>query len=141
MGFTKPSDIAVILGIGLLVILTVTLGVESVQNKQNVTQTNSVFTTAASTSLTTFQNTSNTASGALTTSPGQTEANTETNIYVASFDAILSLGEMISSSINLLTEFTKSLNLPTYFITIIMGIILVIFAVITYSWFRGGNLS
>lgn len=136
MGFSKPSDIAIVLGIALLVILTVSLGVDSIQEYQNVSASDPVFTTAANLKNN-FQNTSSSASEALTTSPGQTSTVTDTNIYVASFNAVLTLGEMISSSIQLISQFTASLGIPSYFGTIIIGMLLVVFAVITYSWFRG----
>jgi hypothetical protein len=139
MGFNRPSDIAFIVGIGLLVILTVSLGVISVQTNQNVTSTDPVFTTA-NTALSSFQNASVTSSSALTTDPGQTGDLTDTNIYVASFNAILSLGEMLTTAGNLISQFADSLHIPTYFLTIIIGLLLVLFAVVTYSWFRGSSV-
>lgn len=139
MGFNRPSDIAFIVGIGLLVILTVSLGVISIQTNQNVTSTDPVFTTA-NTALSSFQNASITSSSALTQDPGQTGDLTDTNIYVSSFNAILSLGEMLTTAGNLLSQFASSLHIPTYFLTIIIGLLLVLFAVVTYSWFRGSNV-
>lgn len=139
MGIDRPSDIAIIVGVGLLVILTIGLGITSIQQNQGVTETSTVFRNANG-SVSTYTNVSNTAGGALTNSPGASDNPSETNIATASFNAILGLGGMISQSINLMSDFQDALGIPDYFVTILVSIIIVVFAVVTYSWFRGTQL-
>lgn len=140
MGIDRPSDVAVIVGVGLLVILTIGLGITSVQENQGVTETSTVFRNANDSGINMYTNVSNTAGGALANSPGASNNPSETNIATASFNAILGLGGMISDSINLMSDFQDAIGIPDYFVKILVSIILVVFAVVTYSWFRGTQL-
>lgn len=140
MGLDRPSDIAIIVGVGLLVILTCGLFITSIQTNQGVTQTSVVFTSADGQYNSSYVTSSNDASGALTNSPGASNQPSETNIATASFNAILQLGSMITQAKNLLQNFQDELGIPTYFLAIIGSMLLVTFAVITYSWFRGTQL-
>lgn len=136
MGFTRPSDMAIIVGVGMLVILTFSLGISSVNDQYGQTGSSPVFT-SANQELGSFRNTSNAASEGLATSSGQSESPSFDNIAVASFNAILDLGGMVSTSITLLNEAADALHIPSYFLVIVIGILLVVFAVVTYSWVRG----
>lgn len=135
MGFTRPSDIAIMVGIVMLVLLTVSVGVDHA-NTVGGNQSSAIFTSASG-ELAAYKNTSDGTSGALTSASGSSESTSEDSIATASFNAVLGLGRMVSTAINLLETVSESLNLPSYFLTIIIGMLLVVFAVVTYSWFRG----
>lgn len=140
MGFTRPSDIAVIAGIGLLVVLTMSGLIVSTQQFQNLTTNDPVFTTSNQ-SLNTFKTSSASSNAALTNSPGQTDDQTDTSIYRASLNAVLGLGEMVSLSIDLVNQFVESIGIPDYFLWILTSLLTVTFAVVVYSWFRGASLT
>ena len=139
MGFNRPSDIAIILGIGILVLITFGYGMASVSELQGIGSNNTVFT-SASNSIGSYQNTSNSASAGLASSSGVSETPNQDSIGTASFNAILSLGRMVSDSIGLLSDITTKFFIPKEFLVVIIGLLLVVFAVVTYSWFRGSVL-
>ena len=139
MGFNRPSDIVFIFGIFALVMLTVGYGITSVVDKQNISTDTSYFTNLNG-QLNNYQNTTGTMTGAVTPQEGQSEESSEESILVRGFNSILSMGEIFTLINQNLEAISTKLGIPSAFIIIISGMIIITFAVVTYSWLRGANL-
>lgn len=139
MGFNRPSDILFMFGIFAIIMLVVGMGITSIQENQNITVDDSYFV-KINQQATQLQNITTTVDNALTNPTGQSEDPSEQSIIVAGFNSILSLGEiftMIEYSFGVIAD---KLGVPVSILTIITTLILVTFAVVTYSWLRGANV-
>lgn len=142
MGFDRPSDLVVMVGIFLIIMTTVGIGIMSVEERQNVTidsQTQSYITTVNG-GVVSVKNTSDDISESLIGQSGSGTEPTEEGIITRSFNSILTIGRSFTVVEENLGALSAMFGIPTSLITIVLAMLLVVFGVVTYSWFRGGAI-
>ena len=140
MGFNRPSDIFFIFGIFALVMIVVGYGVSSVVTQQNATNVDQTYFTGLQSTVRTTENTTSNINNALQSQTGQSETPNQENILIRGFYSILDLGQIASNITDNIGKLTNILHIPDEFKIIMIGLIVVTFAVVTYSWLRGANL-
>lgn len=139
MGFDRPSDLVVMAGIFLIIMTMVGIGIMSVEDRQNATidtQTQNYLTTINGGVLS-VKNTSDDISESLIGQTGSGTEPTEEGIITKSFNSILTIGRSFTVIQENLELMTSMFGIPSSIITIVLAMILVVFGVVTYSWFRG----
>lgn len=141
MGFTKPSDIAMIFGIFALVTITVGFGIQSVVSRQNQTaQYAPLYTTVEEGVSTSYTDTTNQMTDIVTNPAGASETPSQDNIIVRGYNSVIGLGNVVKLVMDTIESFFDALGLNIAYVRITIGMIIVVFAVVTYTWFRGGSV-
>lgn len=139
MGFDKPSDLVIIAGLFLLVMATVGIGVLSVEERQNATidSQSASYIVTVNGGVQSIKNTSDDISTSLIGQEGSGSQTNEEGIITRSFSSILTIGRSYDVIVDNLELLSSQLGIPSIFVTIILAMILVVFGVVTYTWFRG----
>lgn len=136
MAFNRPSDIAAILGIFALVVITAGYLLNSVTAG---TENQLVSTTRANVlGVEGLQGTAGNMTTGLQRPTGQ-DVNTE-NIEVSALDSILGLGRTVTGAINTTETAAAAAYVPNEFVRIVVAVLVITFAVIVFSWFKGATI-
>lgn len=140
----RPFDIAVILCIFGLVIVTVGYGVESVASNNdalNISDEKMAYFTAADNTLrsnddTYLKGTADQATESLSGEESQTETSQE-NFIVSGFNSMLALGKTYKAVESLADEGTSIVGIPEIYLMSVISVLIIMLMVITYTWVRG----
>lgn len=135
----KPYDFAVIFGIFALVVVTIGFGIESVMTNTNASVGDTSFFTNVKLRVNgtdglvaTSQTMSNSIRGE--TSAGTTPS--EEGLLVKGFNSLLSLGATFEIFSDSMADASAAIGIHPIYWTVILGVLLVIFAVTLYTWLR-----
>lgn len=139
INISKPSDIAIIFAIFAMVIITVGFGVQSVIDNQNVVVDNSFYT---NTQLKVsgeegLKGTADDLSGGITGQVGSSNTPSEESILVGGFNSIRKLGKTYKAMTDSMTEGGQILGVDPIYWVIFASTLLIVFAVVMYTWIRG----
>ena len=140
MGFDKPSDLFVMVGVFVIVLLVGTLGVISVQTNQNATLDPRLTATLSLVNQSAAGNLSSVSSqvnDALTEDTSAGDSPAVDNIIVRSWNALKSLGESYTVAVENTEDVSRIFGIDDRITTVALGILISIFAVIMYAYIRG----
>jgi hypothetical protein len=133
----SPADIVIIFSIMAVIMITVGLGIDSINNDYGANINNSAFTTLGTQVDQNYKNATSELSKAVQSESGASDTSTENNIIVKGFNAVLGLGRVVGYVFGNIEYMFGAMGLPSYFATLLIGLIITMFAIITYSWIRG----
>lgn len=145
--FNKPQDLAVMIGIFGLVMITFGFGLNSVMNfydNENVTvqdQELNFFnkqTNLMNSSLY-LKGAADDYSESMTGGEGQDASTTEESIVKQGFNSLLALGQTYKAAESSITEGSKIIGLDPLYFLVISAIIIISFGVVIYTWIRVGT--
>lgn len=139
MVMEKPYDLAVMFGLFALVILTVGFAVTDINTFTNTTHETTFFDSVASrvNTSTGLKGTADSSASGLTGEVGSSEEATEESFLLKGFQSLLNLGQTWALVENSLDEAVETLGINPVYIIIITSILVIAFAVTTYTWLRG----
>ena len=140
----RPYDIAVILGLLGLVIVTIGFGVQSVietNTALNVSQDKLSYFDNAENILrnndsTYLKGTSDEATSALS-GEEETSDTSQENFIVSGFNSMLALGKTYKAVEDLADEGTRLVGIPEIYLMVVVSILIIMLMVVTYTWVRG----
>lgn len=138
MSFNKPSDIALMFGVFALVLITVGFGIDSIAVNQNVTANTNVITYVQLGVNSSLNQSAVAVTGSLINTPGLTDTTSQENIFVRGFNSVLNIGSILDTMITNIQQFGAEFGINAIYFNIAIAILIITFAVITYTWFRGG---
>lgn len=139
MGFDKPSDLFAMVGVFVIVLLVATLGIQSLQAQDNSTIGENFSETVQliNQSVGNLTNSYIGVNDALIDQSGAGDTTTSESIIVRSWNALKNLGESYSVATQTTDDAARLFGIDTRLISLSLGILLVIFAVIMYAYIRG----
>lgn len=137
--FNKPYDLPIMFAIFALVIVTVGFGVSSVNNIQNKSVDASYFESVESsvTSSTGLKGAADDMSEGITGDEGASEEPSEENIIIQGFKSVLKLGKTFVQMTDALDEGLTELGIDPIYVTVVSGVLIIVFGVVLYTWLRG----
>ena len=138
--FNKPYDLAYIVGIFGLIIITIGFGITSAVDFGAETNNKVGFYTGVYNNISSesgFKGSADEATLALTGEAGVSEQITEDSVILNGFQSLISLGKTYKTLESSLTISTGYLGIDPIYWLVITGLILITFAVVLYTWVRG----
>ena len=139
MGFDKPSDLFVMVGVFVIVLLVATLGIESIKTQGNASigenLSRSIF--IVNQSVGNLSQTVSTINDALIDDSGAADSPTSDSIIVKSWNALKSLGQSFTTAEKATNDAARLFGIDTRIVGLALGILLTLFAVIMYAYIRG----
>ena len=140
----RPFDIAVILGIFGLIIVTIGFGVTSAISTNtalNISEEKLSYFDEAEATLrnndtTYLKGSTDTATDALSGEEDTTETSQE-NFIVSGFNSMLALGKTWKAVESLADEGTRLAGIPEIYLMVVVGIMIIMLMVVIYTWIRG----
>lgn len=140
VNITKPHDIAMIFAIFALVVVTVGFGLQSVVDRQNVTEVDTSFYTNVQLRVNSTQGLKGAADDVSTGLTGQEGASvtpSEESILLSGFNSVLRLGKTFRAMSDSLSEGGALLGIDPIYWLIFTSLMLITFGVVMYTWIRG----
>ena len=136
----KPTDIVMILVVAGMVLFTVGLGVASINEKQSAAVNDTYYRNvqARINDPNGLAGTSNNMTDALANSGDSSDEQSQANFIVRGFNSILKIGQLTSVLSDTFDEGAREVGLDPTYITLIVGGLLTIFAIVIFSWVRFG---
>jgi hypothetical protein len=145
MGFDKPSDLAIIVGIIGMVIIVGLLGVQSINqtHTHNASAETDFFTSGQDALLgsTGLEGAGSDITDALGSESGDATTTSEESIVQAGFNSMLDLGKTFNALKAMLSDEQGSLQseigINPALVTMLLSMIIIVFGVVIYTWLRG----
>lgn len=142
MAFNRPSDIVFIVAIFGMVIITAGYFVSDLTSQGYVFESNSTaYLTATKTTVVEQVGATavNVSKEGLEKDTGQQSLD-EGTIGSKALDSITKLGSATMNAGNLIEQTGKEVGIPSEFYFIVISLLVITFAVILFSWFRGATI-
>lgn len=136
-GFDRPSDLVIIGGILMIIVVTAGLGVTSLEAKQGVITSEGGFWRGAGNGTSYLANTTTSLTEIVSGVEGGTVDTTEDSIYQRGVTGLTGLGDSWQAIKSMADLTSSSLGIPGVYWTILITMIFAVFSVVTYTWLRG----
>ena len=135
----KPYDIAVMFGIFALIIVTVSFAVSDINTLVAVDHNDTFFSSAYSrvNSSTGFKGLSDEAAEGLSGTEGGGDDVTQESFILKGINSLLTLGQSWAIMEESLDDASDQLTIDPIYITVLIGLLVIAFAVTLYTWIRG----
>lgn len=135
----KPQDLAIMFGVFALIVVTVGFAVADINDKVTTDHNDTYFTTINSrvTSQEGFKGISDSSGSSLTGEEGSDETPTTDNFILQGIDSLRSLGQSWAIVKTTAEESNSALKLDPIYITVLIGLLIISFAVVIYAYIRG----
>lgn len=136
--FNRPYDLAVMIGLFALALITISLGVASVMDL-GVEMDNKVsFINDTRSTVGRLETVGGASTGGLSGEEGTNpEETTEDNILKEGFQTLLGLGEVYAETKKSMNKGSSLLGIDPAYWTVGAALIIIIFATVVYTWLRG----
>lgn len=136
----KPTDIVMIFVVAGLVLFTVGLGIDSINQKQSAGINDTFYRNIQEriNDENGLAGTANNLTDGLANSGDSSEEQTQQNFIVRGFNSILKLGQVTATVSETFDEGAREVGLDPTYITLIVSGLLAIFAIVIFSWVRFG---
>ena len=137
MGFNRPSDLMVLFGIFALVIITFGFGVQSVIENYGGNSSDDDYFVSIESKMPSYRSNSINVTDGLHGTVGQSEEQTVDSVALQVWNSVRSVERTYDLFVNSTSTASAKLRLDPVYVNVMLTILLVVFAIVLYTWFRG----